>query len=179
MKDKGTPELQEKLPQINKREGLEYLHMCRTIDDEHLRAGRFYAACFKARYASNYPKSCLADFYITPGGPGQPSYHWQQMAEIHDAVTWHRYLTGGICEAALRARKPYHRIIEHVAGHDDWNLHNIADFCKVERKTASRYTVAAFETLCAVIEEEVGKWKRKQEKACRMSHDTVHLLQDQ
>lgn len=160
--DAGTPELQAQKERAKtmKRKGLDYLMQCRTITQEQYLAGCLYRAFFLARHGGSGNRSCLAA-HFTPDdlGRDQPSEYWEKLMGLRDAATWQGAISGKLARYAFYARKPYHKIIEHVCGHDDWNLDDVAQAAGVAHKrTASKYVTQAFDALLDAIAETKREW---------------------
>lgn len=154
--DAGTPELQAQKERAKtmKRKGLDYLMQCRTITQEQYLAGCIYRTFFNAKHCSGY-RSCLASNFMPEIlGKDPCSEYWEKLMGMADAKTWQGRISGKLAHYSFRARKPYHKIIEHVCGHEDWNLEDVANASGVSKKqTASRYTSAAFDALLKAMAE--------------------------
>jgi len=154
--DYGTPETRAHIIASAdlKRSGLKYLFQRRTIDHDQYRAGIIYAAAWQARYGHLSPKSSLGNLTSSEGAPADPvSEYWHKITSIIDGADFHMKISGRLAYHSFYARgKSLHTIIEHIAGHDTWGVDEVADFCKLERKAASRRVGEAFDALIKSIE---------------------------
>lgn len=163
--DQGTPELQAHKERAKglKRKGLDYLKQCRTITQEQYMAGCLYRTFFQARHGGCGYRSCLAAHHIPEVlGKDPCSEYWEKLMSLRDAATWHGRISGKIAVSAFYARKPYHKIIEHVCGHEDWNLDDVAACAGIKSKdTASKYTSLAFDALVSAIAGLQHEWEEE------------------
>lgn len=126
-------------------------------------AGCLYRTFFQARHGGCGHRSCLAA-HFTPDelGRDQPSEYWEKLMGLRDAATWQGAISGKLSRYAFYARKPYHKIIEHVCGHEDWNLDDVAACAGIKSKdTASKYTAQAFDALISAIDSLSTEWEEE------------------
>lgn len=154
--DYGTPETIAHLAASAglKRAGLKYLYQRRTIDHDQYRAGIIYAAAWQARYGHLSPQSSLGNLTSSEGAPADPaSEYWLKLMSKIDGASLHMKISAELAVKSFYARgKSLHTIIEHVAGHDTWGVDEVADFCQLERKAASRRVGEAFDALIKAVE---------------------------
>lgn len=171
--DKGTPQTQAKLGKDLDRTGLDYLFQQKTLNTQQLVAGRCYGHFFKNAHQQNNPKSSLGNLVVSEGASDPVSDYWTKLTSIHDAQTWKKHIDDRLRDKSFRNRRPYHQIIMHIAGLEDWAVRHVREFCAsnhvygtIGQDTASKWVREAFDVLDKIITDIVDSHERCQRTSC-------------